>query len=387
MTGFARAFAGLLFLAFGPVAPPARAAEAAPIECWWRTAATAVRVGERFSLILTCAIVETPSMIVVADQSSLDPAVVHVAPFEVVTGRRAADLRSGERRFFQYEYSLRMMSNDFFGKEVAIPPVQIAYHSRVPVRGEMIEGLTHTYILPPIQVRVLSLVPPGVTGIRDAPDAAFGQIEARRFRANVLQIAAVVLLSVTVACIGGAAASGLRRLSMATDALPFISGRRALSGAIRELEAIGRERDLAGWSDALVARAAAALRIGGAYAISRRIAFCAAPDGVAPQAGQLAIVTHRWRAPRQGQRLFASAPTTVAGLAGSDESTNGRRQPIGELQAALREVSAVHYGRNTTLDADALDGALATGTSALRRLAAASRWPMKAIETLRAWYA
>src|SRR5688500_4116287 len=38
-----------------------------PIRCWWRTSAGAVITGESFSVVLTCAVVETDSVQVVPD--------------------------------------------------------------------------------------------------------------------------------------------------------------------------------------------------------------------------------------------------------------------------------------------------------------------------------
>src|ERR1700758_5355644 len=72
--------------------------KADPIQCWWRTSAGAVRVGETFSAVLTCAVLETPDVKVVADQSKLEPSVVQFAPFEVTGGSHAADLRTDDRR-------------------------------------------------------------------------------------------------------------------------------------------------------------------------------------------------------------------------------------------------------------------------------------------------
>ena len=36
-----------------------------PIRCWWKTDRTAIRVGEPFSLVLTCATIETTAVTVV----------------------------------------------------------------------------------------------------------------------------------------------------------------------------------------------------------------------------------------------------------------------------------------------------------------------------------
>src|SRR3954469_9909143 len=86
-----------------PAAPPGSTnVEVDPIRCWWRTSAGAIRIGEQFDLSLTCAVLETEAVQVVADESHLDSSVVAMAPFEVIRGTHPASLRSGQRRFFQY---------------------------------------------------------------------------------------------------------------------------------------------------------------------------------------------------------------------------------------------------------------------------------------------
>jgi hypothetical protein len=96
-------------VAAGVALPPQSAATAAtpgeavtlePIECWSRTSTGAVRVGELFTLVMTCSVVETASTTVVPDQSRLDPGVLQIPPFEVVSGTQASDLRTATRRFF-----------------------------------------------------------------------------------------------------------------------------------------------------------------------------------------------------------------------------------------------------------------------------------------------
>ena len=90
-----------------------------PLQCWWKTSAGAVRMGEPFSVILTCAVLETDAATVVVDQSRLEPSVVQLAPFEVLGGSHGADLRTGDRRFFQYEYRLRLIADGLSNKEIA----------------------------------------------------------------------------------------------------------------------------------------------------------------------------------------------------------------------------------------------------------------------------
>src|SRR5215470_17547605 len=120
--------------------PPNRAADAGtqpvevdPIRCWWRTSSGAVRIREHFDLWLTCAVLETDVVQVVPDQSHLGVEVAAMAPFDVVGGSHPADLRSGNRRFFQYQYILRIINPDAIGKDVKIPDLLLHYkvNSRV----------------------------------------------------------------------------------------------------------------------------------------------------------------------------------------------------------------------------------------------------------------
>src|SRR5438477_11768779 len=99
---------GVVFVAMAATAVGAQTVRTDPLQCWWRTSAGAVRVGEPFTVVLTCAVLETDAATVVIDQGKLEPSVVQFAPFEVLGGQHAADLHTDLRRFFQYEYRLRL---------------------------------------------------------------------------------------------------------------------------------------------------------------------------------------------------------------------------------------------------------------------------------------
>ena len=60
----------------------------APIECWWKTDRSAIRVGEHFQLTLTCAVLDTDKVKVAVEESSLAPSALHLVPFEIVSGTR-----------------------------------------------------------------------------------------------------------------------------------------------------------------------------------------------------------------------------------------------------------------------------------------------------------
>ena len=136
------------------------ATELDPIECYWRTSAAAVRVGERFTVQLTCGVIETAAMTVALDRSRMDPAVVPLPPFEVHRRQACDGHHDAERRFFQYQLQLRYI-DEAIGKDLAVRA-----DARVPraepcagrVRG--LESRDREYILPPRSVRILSLLPP-----------------------------------------------------------------------------------------------------------------------------------------------------------------------------------------------------------------------------------
>src|SRR5205814_1323845 len=172
--------------------PPNRSGDATvtnvevdPIRCWWRTSTGAVRIGEHFELWLTCATLETDAVQVVPDQSHLGVEVAAMAPFEVVGGSHPADLRSGQSRFFQYPYILRLIIMVAIGKDVKIPDTVIHYkvNSRVAANTSL-QGRDLTYVLPTEEVRVASMVPAGATDIRDSSGESFAIPDSLGLRAG-----------------------------------------------------------------------------------------------------------------------------------------------------------------------------------------------------------
>jgi hypothetical protein len=61
---------------------------------------------------------------------------VQLPPFEVLGGgARAGDLVTPGKRFFQYDYRLRLIAEDAFGNDVTIPPLEISYRIESQVKG------------------------------------------------------------------------------------------------------------------------------------------------------------------------------------------------------------------------------------------------------------
>src|SRR5438445_1936823 len=221
-----------------------------PLQCWWRTSAGAVRVGEPFTLVLTCAVLESDAATVVVDQSRLEPSVVQFAPFEVLGGSHGADLRTDLRRFFQYEYRLRLIAENLFGRDVALPDTKVSYRVQSKVgQNTSLQGRDQSYVLPAQSVRVLSLVPSDASDIRDTSAETFSDLDQRAFRANLLVVIGGVLLVVA----GLLALLALVRLFARYRKPAAISNRligdaTILRGVGRELTAVRRQRENNGWS-------------------------------------------------------------------------------------------------------------------------------------------
>jgi hypothetical protein len=360
--------------------------ETDPLQCWWRTSTGSVRIAEPFTAVLTCAVIETDDVKVIIDESRLDPSVAQFAPFEVLGGSHAADLRSGDRRFFQYEYRMRLMAENMFGKDVALPETKLTYRIQSKVSQKAaVEGRDQSYLLPPLSMRVLSLVPNDASDIRDASAETFADVDRRSFRANLL----VVIGGVLFALAGLIAVLAVVRLIMLTRKPTAAADRLVGDGAIlrgvgREIAAVQRQREDGGWTQELAARALAALRIVAAYALGRPAARAivarrqAEADAPATSNGAI-VVANGW--PKRKYIAVSGAATARDIASVIKHSTNGRRP--GELESieeALSRFTAAQYGRaddGRKLDDAALDESLAAGKDVLGRLKIEQSWLMK----------
>src|SRR5687767_7074565 len=104
-------------------APAARPAprpgevESDPIRCWWKTDRTSIRVGESFALTLTCGVIETGPIAVVPALTQLEGGAIQLTPFEVVSATRRADVVVPPWRYAQFEYTVRLLNDGFFGQD------------------------------------------------------------------------------------------------------------------------------------------------------------------------------------------------------------------------------------------------------------------------------
>jgi hypothetical protein len=379
-----------LFLAFGVIlgalpspagaqttAPRAKEGEVQsdPIKCWWKADRTAVRVGERFGLVLTCATIEAGPITVVPVLNQLEPGALSITPFEVVSGARGDDMVAPPWRYVQFDYSVRLLSDGFFGQDVMIPALTVTYNLQT---AGGTQGRDQTYVLPALPMRILSLVPKSASDIRDASGQTFASIASRRFRASLARVLAWVSF-------GFAAVLGIFALvrtlahfrsknAAAVRTLPLPA---VLGGCLDTLTEVAADASRTGWSPGLARRAVAAVRIAGAVALQRPVAQdFVGPDAVEHE-GQV-TVRKGWIRPR---RVLLSASVTPKGIA--SHLGNGRalrantRVRLESISDALGVFSAVSYGRNGKPDSSALDAAVESSKDAIRGLRTAARWPMR----------
>jgi hypothetical protein len=370
----------LLWIVCVPVegAQPADAqnVEVDPVQCWWRTSTPSVRIGEPFTIHLTCSALETEAVTAVIDRSRLGTAAVQFPPFEVTNGTQSADHVTAGRRFMQYHYTTRLIAEDFFGSDIVIPAVSITYRIESRVQEDSsVQGREQTYELPALTMRINSLVANDARHIREAAVPSFDEIAARDFRARMFRLLALILFGIAGLTLLLALLGWLRRSRKAelATARHFLPHRTVLATVRGELAEIQRQTRGAGWSLEIVARALAAARVVGSYFSGQAVAQHQAD---ATTGGELAVsggVLGR-------RRVAVSAATTGYVLA---------NMSAGDLDAAINTLTAARYGRTETYDNSALDDALASVMRAAERASARHSWLAESTrsigQTVRGW--
>ena len=363
--------------------PDAETEQVDAMQCWRRVGANAVYVGERFEMMLTCSVIETATARTVPDLGRLEPGTLSVSPFEVLDGERYGDIVRGPRRFFQYRYGLRIIGEDYFGLDVELPALELAYRiTRTLDGGPAVEGREVMYVLPPESVRVLALVPAEVGDVRELPVATFGDAETRLFRANLTGLAAAVLALVAAMAL---IVAGLRarrdwRGARPRGAAPLTDWRVARH-ALGEMTAVQRASAAEGWSAPLVGRALASMRLAGAVALGRATAEVDV-DRVDDGEGQLEV-RRGWLHPTT---TFISSAVTSARI--DRELARVRTERPSDVDAletireALDLLSGVRYRPAGELPADALATEIDKGIATLQRLQRRAAAPVRRADAL-----
>jgi len=349
--------------------------EVDPIRCWWKTSVGSVHVGQQFTLTLTCAVLQNDSVQVVPDESRLGPAAMTMTPFEVVSGTHPADLYTADRRFFQYDYVLRIINPDLIGKDTRIPDQIIHYrvNSKVSQNASII-GKDNIYDLPIIWMRILSLVPVDATDIRDSGSESFAIPESLLFRANVFEIVAAA-----------AAALGALFLLLAFVRL-FLRTRKTRKAGVargvgeagilrqvaRELSSVQRD-SAGGWDTDLVGRALGATRVAATIALGRPVGE-AMHAGEANGEGRMLVTPFRRKAAVISGGITTNQVTKRLNAL-PDATPPATRRALEDLQAALAALTTAHYARVAAFERTTLDEAVEKASAATSALRSDRMWP------------
>ena len=346
-----------------------------PIRCWWKTDRTAIRVGERFTLVLTCSVIETPATTVVPAVNQLEPGAIILTPFEAVAGVRRDDVVVAPWRYLQYEYTMRLLSEGFFGQDITIPSLTVTYNLQGP--GGDTQGRDQSYLLPPIPMRVLSLVPRMGSDIRDASGQTFESVETRRFQASTAMVTSWIAFAFAglLAAVAVARSAGRFRARDTTVVKP-VPANVVLRGSLGTLADVKTEA-AGGWTPDLARRALAALRVAGAVAVGRPVTQQLVGTDARERSGQLSVRTGLLR--RKRALLSASiTPVTIANrLQQAPPAGAQARADLEQLADALAVFGGVSYGRPTELEGATLSTTLETAVSVIQRIRRRMRWPIE----------
>jgi hypothetical protein len=366
--------------------PQPQMEEVDPLNCWWRTSVSAITVGQPFTLVLTCAVIETETTAAVVDRARLDPRAIELAPFEVLSGTVAPEVKSGDRTFFQIEYNLRFINEAFFSQDIALPPLAISY--RIQTRGAAQDaatvGMERRFAMPNQTLRVNSLVPNDASDIRDASTVTFADLDAMSSRARLLTTSGLVVLGLAAAlAIAGFVRGVGSRIRRPAVAARLLGESSMLRGAARALGAVARRRQDAGsWSPDDLAQALAATRVVGECAIDRAPSQRLAQPGETVPSGAIGVRKRLGTGP-----LVVVSGTVTPKALGSILSQPSRASGsarVTALQQALATLTTAQYADAGPRDDVALDEAVSTVKGIAQRLSLERTWLMQRL-TLRAW--
>jgi hypothetical protein len=322
---------------------------------------------------LTCAAFESADAQVVPDESRLNVASIQMAPFEILGGAHPPDVRRGSRRFFQYDYQLRIISRDAIGHDVNVPPLAISYrvHSRVGAAAKL-EGRDLSYVLPAMPIKVLSLVPADAADIRDASEASLAAVNSWRSRSRLFEVLAIALAALAGVMVVLALVPLARRArAKNSSAPPLIPDRAVLTRAADALTEIQARATRDGWTDETVSEALAVMRLVAAAAIGRTVSQRPLPkDGVVPE-GRLLV---RFGAVRPAAATVSSSvtPDDVGRSTSRNAAsiTHARGHHLEGLQSGLADLTAALYRQSPSREPAVLNEAVRHAISVARDVAA-----------------
>lgn len=337
--------------------------ETEAIRCWLKSDKNAVRVAEKFNVTLTCQVIEAESGKAVPLENMLEPAAITFPPYEVVQGTRYQDIRKGSFRFFQYRYELRLIGEEFFGKEVPIPALEIKYKIQRRVNNrESLDAREKIYKLPPLPVKVHSLVSKDTKDIRDASEDNFGVVKTKMFRAYAAFAVAGLLLLVPLAVALVPLIRSIRQFRRERSNGTVFSNAVLLRRVKRELAWAKRTSVRNGWNNELVGRVVTVFRIAGAIALSKQINQLSTRFESKGLEGQLKL--------RNGllwpKKVLISSSLTPETMSANKQTLNSAWAD--EFISVFSLFNDARYSPDEELDKNRLDRALDKSRPLVRRL-------------------
>jgi hypothetical protein len=398
MTRLAKTRVVVLLVAAACLVPPAVLAQAPkqptrpgqvesdPIQCWWKTDRTSVRVGENFGLTLTCGVIETGPITVVPALTQLEGGAIQLTPFEVVSATRRNDVVVPPVRYVQFEYAVRLLNDGYFGQDVSLPAVTVTYNLKSS--GADNTGREQSYVLPALPMRILSLVPRAAGDIRDASALTFAEIESRRFYATAARVTASIALVFAAVFALLALLRFTQRFRVRTPAAARpVPASSLLAGCAATLKGVQADARASGWSPELARRALPAMRVATASALGRPITQQRVGADVTSREGQVMVRTGTLGL---GRAVISAATTPAAVTTALDQrpSSGARvRAAMAQLGEALQAFGRAAYGRQgeqakEPLDGAELDRAMEGALDAVQRLRVGALWPMRMAQTV-----
>ena len=353
------------------------------LACWWRADRGAVRIGEEFTVTLTCRSAESSRERTVLNEALLDPGAIALPPYQVKNGKRHRDVirilpgpdGPVTLRSVQYAYTVKLLGEGFFGKDVPLPPLEIRYHIDLATNQQTVTpGKERTYLLPSLPMRIQSLVPRDTETIRDAGIETFGDSEGRRRQAIAAFMVAALLVILPIGVMLPVLIRAIRSRKPGISNGAVFRDRELLSRLAGELRQVEKMRRSAEWDGESVGRSLSVFRVACALALGRRVFQTPAAIADRGREGQLKFRRGLWRR----TKVLVSASLTPEAMSGATAATDGRgaaAEARKELLAeALRAFAAFSDARYATAEnasaRDALDHALKTGFRLIRELRA-----------------
>lgn len=324
------------------------------IQCWLKSDRNSIRIGERFYVTLTCRVIEAESGKAVPLESVLEPAAVSFPPYEVVQGTRYQDIKEGSFRYIQYQYDLRLMGDEFFGKEVPIPSLEIKYKIQRKISNEeSLDSREKIYKLPPLPVKISSLVPKNTKDIRDASADNFGVVKTRMFRAYASFSVAVLLLILPLIIALVPLVRSIRHFKQEKSNGTTFSNASLLRRLKRELRFVGRTSSKTGWNAELVGKMVTISRVAGSVALSGKISQLSTRFETRGLEGQLKLRKGiLW--PKKVLISSSLTPESMEKLILEDKRVSHYSEGYQRLLAAMLKVQKdlvdVRYSGNSTFD-------------------------------------